>query len=374
MLQVLPAVVVAVFVLILGSAAVVAQLAAAQWGTRAPLMLTMSDQFQHAVVQPVFLLIAVLLLAGQVPDPPTSPDDLVVAVVGALTLATVVLTVRAITLPVFVIRVVSPASFPAFVVEDVWRELEGESTGLVVFRTGLLGEMLRHSLRREDSVAVGGTLTAILELQAIYLSVLERVPAIGNHVLDGGIVREHWLAEDLCKELVAAAEQSLRDLAPAEDVNAQSHVLGTLARRFIEAGEEHDAWLIIKGLIGLGTSAHQITAEGVINWHGPPAEILASLEAIAEQQEMSSLATYALAGWALVSAYPTYHFNQRRHPMWVRCINDLGEHPPWEPAQELLGAAEWVEIWGNKQYKGPGVVRKTLRDAKAGHARRPLEG
>lgn len=201
-LQVLPAVVVAVFVLILGSVAVVAQMASATWGTRAPVLLTMDDRFQQLVLRPVVLLIAVLLLAGQVPDAPSDPAEAVTAAAGALALATAVLTARATYVPAFVIRTIAPRNFPQFVIEDTWRELCDGSTELVVLRVGILDEMLKMSLRREDSVSLWMSLEAGSHLVDTYLECLEAQPGIRTHTVDDGSRREDWLAEDLTRSLV----------------------------------------------------------------------------------------------------------------------------------------------------------------------------
>jgi hypothetical protein len=214
-LQVLPTVVVAVLVLILGSVAVIAQMASSTWGTRAPVLLTMDDIFQRAVLRPVVLLIAVLLLAGQVPDQPAGPSEVVTAATGALALATVVLTARATYLPVFVIQTIAPRNFPQFVLRDVWRELHDGSTELVVLRVGVLEEMMKISLRREDSVSLWATLEATVDLVDTYLECLKAQPGIRSHTVDDGSQRDEWVAEDLVRALVGGAEQALRDYAPA---------------------------------------------------------------------------------------------------------------------------------------------------------------
>jgi hypothetical protein len=369
-LQVLPAVIVAVFVLILGSVAVVAQMASSTWGTRAPVLLTIDDHFQQAVIRPVLLLVAVLLLAGQVPDEPADPSSLVTSLVAALALATLVLMYHATTIPVWVIQTVAPRSFPLLVVQDVDRELDDGKTGLVVLRGGLLSEMLKLSIKREDSTSVQGTLGAMLDLQEVYLRALPEQPNIAEHRPEDGPSRPHWLSDELRSGLVGAAEQAMRDWAPANDVNQIVRVLGAVARNFIEAAQLEDAKRCINGIIGLGTSAHQVTPTGVVNWHGPPAELLADLEAAAEEQGADELAAWTLAGWALAVAYPTYHFGHQTHPLWDSCIARLGDAPPWDEAEHVLRSLEWIRIWGNPQYLGPEPVVSELRRAERDHAHR----
>jgi hypothetical protein len=316
------------------------------------------------------VLVAVLLLAGQVPDSPADPSDGVTAVVAALALATVGLTYQATALPVYVIQTVAPHHFPAFVVRDVDRELEDGSTELVVMRATLLGEMLRQSLRREDSIALWGTLDAIIALQETYLTALDYQPSIRSHQGDDGSVRRGWLAEDLTAGLVAAAEQGLRDYAPGHDVNGISRVLGQVARRFIEEDQFDDARRCVQGLIGLETSAHQVTPGGAINWHGPPAEVLADLERVTEEHPAPAEAAYILAGWALVVAYPVFHFELQPHLLWESCIERFGQSPPWGAAEGLLRSRDWVRMWGNKQYRGARPVVAELKKARRDHAAR----
>ncbi|UUY02189.1 hypothetical protein LRS13_15880 [Svornostia abyssi] len=68
LLQVIPATVVAVLVLVLGSLFVMAQVTTTLWGSRAPLMLTLDFEVHTMVARPLVLAVASILLAGQVPD------------------------------------------------------------------------------------------------------------------------------------------------------------------------------------------------------------------------------------------------------------------------------------------------------------------
>lgn len=364
-LQVLPATLVAVFVLLVGSVAVIAQMAAQTWGTRAPLLLTIDDAFQFTIYRPLLLLVATLLLAGQVPDS-GSPHDLATAAVGALLLATAVVAIRSTVLPVTVIQSIQPRSFPLFVLRDVGRELLGGKTGLVVLRGPLLGEMLKMSLRREDSISVTSTLEAIIRFQNLYLYALAVNDDIRTHPSEGS-ERDDWFTNDMTGALVRAGEQALGDQVPASDANAISRVLGTLAENFIRWREADDASRPVAGLIDLGTSAHQIARSGAFNFHGPPVEVLSHIEAVAEEEGQDELAAYALAGWALVAAYPEYHFEGfgiKRHPLWATGIRNLGPSPDWDEAKAIVASPEWQSVWGNKQYEGPKPVQKVLDRAR----------
>src|SRR5207302_4064716 len=67
MLQVVPATVVAIFVLVLGSALVVAQQSIAAYGNRAAMVIVDDATFRSLVVRPLLLSVVTLLLAGSVP-------------------------------------------------------------------------------------------------------------------------------------------------------------------------------------------------------------------------------------------------------------------------------------------------------------------
>jgi hypothetical protein len=377
-LGVLPAIIVAVLVLLLGSVAVLAQMASSTWGSRAPLVLTLDERLQQAILRPLLLLIAVLLLAGQVPDPPIEPSSAVTSIVAALLLATVWMTVRATVLPVLVIQTLAPRAFPQLVLQPVGRELSDGSTGFVVLRGPMLGEMLRVSLRREDSISVQATLEAIVRFQGQYLLALHENDDIRTHVDEAeGLERTSWLAHDLTIALINAGEQALRDIADSDDTNAISNTLAALAYSFVEAEQYGDAMLTVDGLINLGTSAHQLTPQSAygINFHGPPLENLAAIEArLEDATELPDYVgdvpvdAYTLAGWGLVGAYPKFQFGADQHPLWLPAIARLGESPPWEEAIELVQDQAWIALWGNKQHLGPEPVLDVLQQAQLDHA------
>jgi hypothetical protein len=150
-----------VLVLVLGAAFVIAQVVTSTWGTRAPLMIALDPRLVGVLAPPLLILVASLLLAGQVPDE-GAPSNAVTAVAAVLVGATIrMLVTAAVSVPTNIQQYIGPRAFAQFVVADVRRECDGGALGLVVFRTGLLAEMLRMALRRGDSVAVSATLEAI---------------------------------------------------------------------------------------------------------------------------------------------------------------------------------------------------------------------
>ncbi len=82
-LQVLPAVVVAIFVLVLGSLFVLSQQAVALHGARSAIVLPLNPRVRAVVARPLVITAVALLLAGQVPDA-GEPSHAVTAAVATL--------------------------------------------------------------------------------------------------------------------------------------------------------------------------------------------------------------------------------------------------------------------------------------------------
>jgi hypothetical protein len=366
-LQVLPAIIVALLVLILGSVAVIAQMSSATWGTRAPILLSSDEHVQGLILRPLLLLIAGLLLAGQVPSGGHDPSDAVTAAAGVLALATIVVSVRAATyLPAVPIQALAPRNFALRVLDRVQEELRYGETGMVVFKVGLLSEAVRASLRREDNIGTLAMLEAMRDLHAAYLGALAERPEIRFHQLDEpGSQRDGWMVEDLTSGLVQAGDQALRDFASPEILDQISLTLAAIAEKSIDAGEVADADRVVDAFIRLGTAPNQITPGGAINLHGQPPEKLAETSGRAGHAGYHDLAVKSLAGWALVTAYPYFHFGfEGEHPTWRHCLELLGEAPPWDEAAELVCSEEWMSHWANQQHAGPLPVVEVILMAK----------
>ena len=353
-LQVLPAVIVAILVLILGSVAVIAQMSTATWGTRASIVLSSDDHLQGLILRPLVLLIAGLLLAGKVPN--DDPSDAVTAAAGVLALATIMVSVRAATyLPAVPSRVLAPRNFGLRVLDRVEEELTFGETGMVVFKIGLLSEAVRASLRREDNVGTLAMLEAMRDLHAAYLRALADRPEIRTHQLDEpGQQREGWMVEDLTSGLVQTGDQALRDFATPEVLDQISLTLAAIGFESIDAGEVADAERVVDSFVRLGTTPNQVTPGGAVNFQGQPPEKLAEISGRAGRAGYQALAVKALAGWALVTAYPYFHFGfDGEHPTWRHCLELLGDGPPWDEAAELVCSEKWMSHWANQQHEGP---------------------
>jgi hypothetical protein len=354
-LQVLPAVIVAVFVLVLGSFFVIAQTAVSTWGTRSPIMLTFDMEIQAVTVRPLILVVAVLLLAGQVPDT-GEPSKAVTAAIAALSLATIrMIVAAAFVIPLVVQRYSLPRGFPRFVIESVESEFDGEHLDLVVMRGPMLGEMLRLSLRRGDSVAVVSTAEAIEDYTELYVKAVQRNPKLRTYTLEDGRERTRWFVEDLEAALVRAGEDGLRIQAPGADANRVAICLGSVATLLLRGDQRDDAKTCCDGLVMLATATQQVGA--YTNLFPEPAFQLAFEVGEAERNSAPDVAARALAGWGLAMAYPVVHLQVAEvHPMFAASLKVLGRQPPWDEARKLVATAEWQAQFANKQYFGPDPV------------------
>lgn len=350
-LQVLPAVMVAILVLALGSLFVIAQTAVSTWGTRTPVMLIGDQQIAGSVSRPLVLTVAALLIAGQVPDNGPPPAALTAAI-AALTFAAarLILTVAALT-PAILQRYTLPRAFPQHVVDptDLGRELIAGDLRLVVLRGPLLGEMARLSIRRGDSVALHATLEAIDQFAESVIAATEDQPELRTFTTDEGNTRETWLADDLSGVLIMAADEALRANATGEDLNSVSRTLARLANRFLEADDPESTQVCIDGLAQMGTTHVQITPMAT-NLNSDPTPQLSWLEAEAEALGDTGTAAHALANWALCAAYPRYHLGAAEHPFQSHSVRSFGPEPPWKDALRLMldQETEWGRRWANK--------------------------
>jgi len=311
-LQVLPAAVIAILVLLLGSLFVVAQLLISSYGSRAPVMLTFDHQVQEAIVRPLLIAAATFFLAALVPESGT-PDAWLAAAVTTVILASVATLAQSAALwPGVLLRYTLPRGFAQHVVEDIGEQLEDGNTGFVLMRIGLLGEMLKIALSRRDSVTVAMTLEAIRDLEDAYLAALPNAPQIRGHVLESGAVRSHWCGEEIATALVSGGQAGLAQLAPETDAQEIGNLLGSAASRFVSHDEIEDAHPCIDGLGSLATSAHQVTV-GAVNLFPQPTEALSQVEVDAETASSDEAATEALAHWAMAVTYPMTHFEFPGH-------------------------------------------------------------
>lgn len=350
-LQVLPAVIVAVLVLSLGSLFVIAQTAVSTWGTRAPVVLIEDDEVASTVTRPLVLLVAALLMAGQIPDS-ASPHHAVDAAIGALMLATARLIPAIATLvPAILQRYTLPRGFPQFVVarERLERELRAGELGLIVYRGPLLGEMARLALRRGDSVAYRAALEAIDQFDEIVCNFAAADARLFGFVTDSGANRQAWLADDLTRALVALADEALKHEVSGRDLNATSRSLAVIAARHLACGDDAGFRLCVDGLAEMATTHVQISS-ATTNLNSEPVGQLSWLEAEAETADERDAAAHTIAAWALGASYARFHIGVEQHPLYDRSIRNFGPQPPWEEALMLIvdDSGGWLRQWANK--------------------------
>ncbi|MDQ3934821.1 MAG: hypothetical protein M3340_09355 [Actinomycetota bacterium] len=172
-LQVVPAVIVAIYVFLLGSAFVIAEQATSTYSSRAiPLVLLGSD-LRHQLMRALLLAVAAVLLSGQVPDS-GAPPDAVTAAVATIAIATAtLLPLSAVVLAVLFAVHTHPRAFVERVlVRDIERDLQLGLRRLTSFRIDVLGDMLRSALERRDRTSVVAACDGLLQAQRTYLEAI----------------------------------------------------------------------------------------------------------------------------------------------------------------------------------------------------------
>jgi hypothetical protein len=360
MLQVVPATIVAIFVLVLGSAFVVVQQAITGYGNRAALMMIDDSGLRQLVIRPLLIAILALLLAGQVPDHGSPAPAVSAAVtVAALATATAIVTSAGM-LPALLTRFTAPVNFTRLVIEGGEGWLRAGFTSLVVFRVGLLAEMLRSSVRRGDGTSIHAAVVGLGRLQEAYIAAAEENPAARVHTYDNGEPVEGWLGEPLAAGYVRAAEEGMIANLAEDDGDTIGLALQASAVDAVRASHYQEAEALITGLTKLGVSAYQVLGSGVTNVYVKSPEGLVAAEAVAEEMAAPELAARALAGWALVAAYAQTHFGMAMHPLWGRHVERLGPSPPWEAAAQLVMTEDFLTSWGTKMDVGPDPVLANL--------------
>lgn len=120
----------------------------------ASLLLLYDTQVHHAVARPLIISVATLALALVIPR---DAGSAVAALALVLVLATAFTLVNAATLlPYLITRVTAPRNFALFATDGIDGLLEGGATGLVVYRVGLLGEMLKRGCDLETAATARG--------------------------------------------------------------------------------------------------------------------------------------------------------------------------------------------------------------------------
>jgi hypothetical protein len=191
--QVLPAVIVAIFVLVVGSAYGIIQQLTSSFGLRAALALTEDERMRSNVIRPLILAAASILISAQVPDKGTPPDALTAAA-ETLALASVwVLLTAARGLIAIAGEYSGPTNFVMQVVRPVRTDLRAGIIDTVVFKVALLGEAIKMGLRRRDSVTVQSALIGLNAITTSYAEAAEENLLVRMHTGSDGVPRHGWL-------------------------------------------------------------------------------------------------------------------------------------------------------------------------------------
>jgi hypothetical protein len=365
LLQVVPATVIALFVLVLGSVLVVGQLTVESYGPRAAALLVNDPRLRGLVVRALLVVPPALVLTGQVPDSGRPSDA------GAAAASTIVLILTfdlilaaAAQLPATLLQYTAPQHFRDLVVADAEDDLRFGSTGFAAQAVSTMGDMLIRGVGRRDSAAVAAAVTGLRKLRT---AALEAPESSLDHRAQDAVGNDDWLGRELCGALLGAAEESLRRGGPGDDLDAVSSELQAAASACVRRGRTPDARLLLRGIAELGARSRGSGGPGEVTLYAPPAEGLARVEADAEQCGARQLAADALAGWILVTSYAQQLFGPSRHPLWETSICDLGPEPPWEEARTIITSNEWKRRWASRLPSGVDSVLGTVGAARETH-------
>jgi hypothetical protein len=248
-----------------------------------------------------------------------------------------------------IVEYAAPRAFVRNVLNPVFAMIHRNKikTGLVLFRVPLLGQTLRYALRRDDAETVYASLEGLQTLQRIYVEATLKQPELRSHKITETNIREGWLADELYRTYVSACEEALRLQSPQLEIDEIVDYFADATFTFIKAHQVADSEQLLTGLAQVTTTPYQVTV-GATNHLSRPASSLASAERCAEEAGQVTLASYALANWAVAIAYPQIHFGQNHHPLFEEGIHLFGDNPPWEEAIRISHSSSWSTKWANQ--------------------------
>jgi len=368
LLEVVPTVVVAVLVFVLGSLLIIMQQTTSAYSTRASLVVISHSAVPIVVIQPLLILIASLILSGQIPDL-GPPNEAVSALAGTIALATIWMIIGSATrIPLLMAKFTAPKNFSTIVLHNVEEDLNRGSTDQLVYRVGLLGQMLTRGIRNNDFPTVNAAIHGLRQFQDAYFDAASGNQEARVHAYEYDDEETvGWLGKEMEYALVPAGEAALS--TDAEHI--VGHIATTLRDFGIRAGregypEEVDA--VGEGLAHLATSVLQVRAHGLIQVFTEPVACLARIENACEQGELTDQAANTLAFWSLTSSYCETQLEMGRHPLWQQSVELMGPNPPFAQAEQMI-MSEDFQIWANKMPGGNGPVVNNLRRAQRAHLR-----
>jgi hypothetical protein len=344
--EVLPALMVSIFVFILGAFFVVNQQATQIHSNRASLLLLYDSQVHHAVARPLIISVATLAMALVIPQdagPAVAALALVLVVATAFTLVS-----AATLLPYLVTRVTAPRNFALFANEGADELLEAGAAELVVYRVGLLGEMLKRGVRSGDSLQLREALNGMDRFHQVYIDAAARTPAARLHQYENGGQVVGWLGEEMVSALVSAGQEAIGGDIANEDANKIAVVLARFGINSAQAGHLEEYNRAVDGLGELGTCTQQMKVPGLINAYAEPVYGLASQVAVALEHLGEEAAAKALVTWGLVVGYAAQHLGAVGHTQWDRSLLLWPDDTPFHEANDYVDTDDFQVHWANK--------------------------
>lgn len=342
-LQVLPAVIVSVLVLVLGSLFVVSQSASAAFGSQATLALMREPHVQALVVAPLVLAIAATLLSGQVPDA-GRPHPAVAAAVGVVALATCWRLIRsAAGLARLIQQFGDPRRYAFTAGRQLRYDLVRRSPHLVANDFGVIADMLRTCVITRDVRGLAEALTALRVCATHVIKVSRTDPDFRSPDEEG--IDPHWIGLSLAQTLAGAYEPAIRPEAPLGAFITITMFANDLSRELLRGGlEEETRMVVIYGLANVGTRPELRQATPGGNRGQAIGAALARIEQEAEELRLKDVAALVLAAWALVNASATWNAaDQSAKPPG---LIPLGPEPPWTEADAILQSDGWTRQYG----------------------------
>jgi hypothetical protein len=369
LVQDLPPVVIALFALGFATLFVAVQQVTNVFSNRAPLILVSDVRVRRIVAQTVIIAASSLFLGAVISDSPKPLSAYMTAAGTTLLMASIYLIYSyGLFASLLIVEYGAPRAFVKNVLIPVFAMIQQNKikTGLVLFRVPLLGQTLRYALRRDDAETVYASLEGLQTLQKIYVEATLKQPALRSHKITETNIREGWLADELYRTYVGACEEALRLQSPQLEIDEIVDYFADATFTFIKAHQEAESKQLLTGLAQVTTTPYQVTA-GATNHLSRPASSLASAERCAEEEGQLTLASYALANWAVAIAYPQIHFGQNYHPLFEEGVHRFGDHPPWEEAIAISRSSSWSAQWANQLQGRIGFTTETLELARDLH-------
>lgn len=374
-MQVVPAAIFALFVLIYGSIFVMSQHIVPSRGSRSTRLLLLDPQLRALVTGAVVLVVAAVAIAGTVPaDDVTDSDRALAATLEQATAAFVIWSTVALT--GLYHRYSSPQGFASRLLSFArkpWALTEASK---------VLRQWACTAARGSFSLDLAEAGKASQRLYAKYIAwcrkdarLLDRPP--GDNEPEAG-----WMGRRMGDAFVRAAEEAVRAQGPWRDLDQVVSILDELirqpatrpepqeltalarwsrwvTRRLVRdappAGElpaaalvaKKDADELIDAIARIGLLVCQSDAGAQRGWFQRTQLTLAKLVSHFQatpgdpfQRTKADLRACALAGWAQVGAARNGNPNDQSNTNSLQYVTEMGDEPPWDSARDYLASQD----------------------------------